>query len=160
MSLVSDLLDKSKTYANIDSDYRLAKIIGITHSAVSSYRMGKTLPNEKVLSQLCAITGDDVAVIAAQIQSERSQSPEAKNLWLMVAKRLSGAALTVILSAWVLLGLSATVPHESWAGDDSAHSQNRVSTIYTSYLLGILTVPDFLLVRLRRFAALFWLCLA
>jgi hypothetical protein len=33
MFSVADLLDRAKAGANIDSDYRLAKVIGITHSA-------------------------------------------------------------------------------------------------------------------------------
>ena len=159
MSLISDLLDKSKTCANIDSDYRLAKIIGITHSAISSYRMGKTLPNEKILAQLCAITGDDVAVIAAQIQAERSQSPEAKNLWLMVAKRLSGAVSTVVLAVGLLLGFSTQFPDTARASELGGAHKIEVKLLYiVSH--AIFSAPEFLMVRLRRFAALFMLCTA
>lgn len=98
MLLIANLLDSAKAKANIESDYRLAKIIGITHSVVSAYRHGKSMPNEKILAQLCALSGDDVGVVAAQVQAERAQSPEGKSMWMMVAARLAGRASTAFLS--------------------------------------------------------------
>lgn len=69
MISIANLLDAAKAKAGIESDYRLAKVIGITHSVVSSYRVGKSMPNDKILAQLCALSGDDVAVVAAEIQA-------------------------------------------------------------------------------------------
>lgn len=115
MFSIANLLDSAKAKAVIESDYRLAKIIGISHSAMTHYRMGRSLPNEKVIEQLCALSGDDPGVIAAEIQAARSKSPEAVNMWLMIAQRLSSdrrqtvrAVSTAILSVLFSLVLIAS----------------------------------------------------
>ena len=107
MFSIANLLERAKAGANIDSDYRLAKVIGITHASVSTWRMGKSLPNEKVIQQLCAMSGDDPGVIAAEIQAARSKSPEAKNMWNLIAKRLAGVASTAFLSVVLAISLIA-----------------------------------------------------
>lgn len=107
MFLIADLLERAKAGAGIDSDYRLAKIIGITHGAMSHYRMGRTLPNEKVIEQLCALSGDDPDLIAAQIQAARAPNEAAKNLWLRIAARLGGGVSTAVLSVLFTIGLIA-----------------------------------------------------
>lgn len=118
MDLIANLLDRARAHAEIESDYRLAKVIGITHAAISSYRMKKSMPNEKILAQLCALSGDDVAVMAAQVQGLRAQSDEGKSLWAMVAARLQsdrrhavrgvGTAILSVLFSIVLIAGQAS----------------------------------------------------
>jgi predicted transcriptional regulator len=130
MFSVANLLDAAKEKASIDSDYRLAKVIGITHSVVSAYRHGKSMPNDKILAQICALSGDDVAVVAAQIQAERSQSPEGKTMWMMIAKRLSGGASTAILSVVFAISLIAGYAEPARAAALN-HAQNvKVNLLY------------------------------
>ncbi len=107
---VSDLLDKSKACAGIESDYRLAKLIGITNSAITNYRTKKTTPDERVIQKLCALTGDDPDVISALLQSRRARTPEGKELWLRVAKRLAAAAAAGAVSASVLAATPLPYP--------------------------------------------------
>lgn len=107
MFSVALLLDRAKANGRIESDYRLAKVIGISHSVISGYRAGKSMPDARVLEQLCALSGDDLAVVAASIQSERERTPEGKAVWLGIAKRLAGGAQTAILSVLVAIGLIA-----------------------------------------------------
>lgn len=97
MFSVAELLDRAKNRAAIDTDYRLAKVLQINQSAIWNYRHGKNLPNEKVIDSLCALSGDDPDVIAAQIQSERSQDAAAKGLWLRIAHRLQAGALGALI---------------------------------------------------------------
>lgn len=124
MFSVANLLDRAKAKANIESDYRLGKVIGITHGATTNYRTGKTMPNDKILAQLCALSGDDVAVVAAQVQAERAQSPEGKTMWLMIAKRLSGQASTAILS--VLFTISLIAGYAPPAGASGLNDSQKV----------------------------------
>jgi len=90
------------------------------------------MPDERVLEQLCALSGDDVAVFAAQIQAERARTNEGKTLWLMIAKRLAGGASTAILSVLFSIGLIATP-----SSDARATGLNDLKTcylqVYTSY---------------------------
>lgn len=73
MFFIANLLDSAKAKANIESDYRLAKAIGKSHQVIIAYRVGKSLPEESVIEQLCALSGDDAGVIAAQIQARTQQ---------------------------------------------------------------------------------------
>lgn len=153
MFSVAELLDRAKAGGSIESDYRLAKVIGITHAAISSYRVGKTMPNDRILGQLCALSGDDVAVVAAEIQAARAQSDEGKTMWLMIAKRLAGGATTAILSVCFAISLIALPATDARASTVQAHQTGEVSLLYIVSST-FLSVGDFLLVRLRRFTAL------
>lgn len=130
MFSVANLLDSAKAKAGIDSDYRLAKVIGITHSAVSNYRAKKTMPDARVLEQLCALSGDDVAVVMAQVQAERERTPEAKNMWLMVAARLRGAATTAILSVCFAMTLIAMPAQDARAVTVDAYKSGQSNLLY------------------------------
>lgn len=108
MLKVSEFLDKSKACANIESDYRLAKIIGISHGAITSYRTDRTLPDERVIQKLCELTGDDPDVISALFQSRRARTEEGRVLWMRVAERLvkgaAAASAAVALSGCLWVG--------------------------------------------------------
>lgn len=158
MFSIADLIERAKAGAHIDSDYRLAKVIGITHASVSTWRMGKSLPNEKVIAQLCALSGDDPDVIAAQIQAARSKSPEAKTMWLRIAARMSGMASTAFLSVVITIALIASYSQYARAsGVFSSKTQSEESIHRIKYVF--VRVCAFLLVRLRQFTGLFRLCM-
>ncbi len=112
MLKVSEFLDKSKACAGIETDYRLAKVIGISHSAVTSYRTDRTLPDERVIQKLCEFTGDDPDVISALFQSRRARTEEGRVLWMRVAQRLTAGAAAGIAAA----ALSGCM----WVGDAAA----------------------------------------
>lgn len=109
MFSVVKFLDRAKRNAKIESDYQLGKLVGITQSGICNYRRGKTLPDEAAITKLCMASGDDPAIIAAQIQalrSEKAKNPEARYLWDLVAARLQGAAAIVaaVLCGAMFLG--------------------------------------------------------
>lgn len=159
MFSVADLIERAKVRANIDSDYRLCKVIGIKTPTMSGYRSGKSTPDARVLEQLCALAGEDLAVWAANLQAERERTPEGKTVWLMIAKRLAGGASTAILS--VLFAISLIV---GGAVDARASGLNDSQTVKVKSLyivsITILSVGEFLRVRLRQFQGLFrlWMC--
>jgi hypothetical protein len=145
MFSVADLIERARANANIESDYRLAKIIEINQSAFGNYKAGRTMPDERVLEQLCALSGDDVAVFAAQIQAERARTSEGKTLWLMIAKRLAGGASTAILSVLFSIGLIAASAQPARAGDGQPIKTAWVNCLYIVSIT-FLSVRD----RLRR----------
>lgn len=154
MFSIANLIDRAKAGGNIDSDYRLAKVIGISHQGMTNYRTGKSLPSESTIEQLCALSGDDPDVIAAQIQAARAQSPEAKTLWLRVAARMSGAATTAILSVCFAIALIALPAQDARASTVDAYKTGEFSLLYIVSIT-ILSVQAFLMVRLRRYTGLF-----
>lgn len=158
MFSIADLLDAARARANIPSDYRLAQALGITRSAISSYRMGKSYPDDRTLGQLCALAGLDVAPVAAEIQGLRSQSPEGRTMWHDIAARLRGGATTAILAVCFALSLIALPQDQARASTVQAHESGKVDLLYIVFST-ILTVGHFLRVRLRVFPAFFRLCL-
>ena len=159
MFSVADLLDRAKAGANIESDYRLAKVIGITHAAVSGYRAGKTMPDARVLEQLCALSGDDLAMFAIQAQAERERTPEGKAVWLMVAKRLAGGATTAVLSVVFAISLIAGGAQDARASGlypQKAEIQIPIHRIKYVFVSAAVSMLD----RLQRYRGLFRLSFA
>lgn len=130
MISVAELLDRARSRANIESDYRLADVLGISRAAVSSYRKGKSHPDDRVLSQLCALSGDDLDIVAAEIQSMRAQSPEGRAMWLGIAKRLAGGAQTAILSVLFAICLVAANPGDARAGGQTGAENQKFDFLY------------------------------
>lgn len=130
MFSVAQLLDRAKENGRIESDYRLAKVIGISHSVISGYRAGKSMPDARVLEQLCALSGDDLAVVAASIQAERERTSEGRAVWLMIAKRLAGGASTAILSVLFAIGLIAAPVDSARAGSVNPAQNARLDVLY------------------------------
>lgn len=108
------------------------------------------MPNEKILAQLCALSGDDVAVVAAQVQAARAQSEEGKTMWMMIAKRLAGGASTAILSVVFAIALIAGYAPSARAGGLLDAQNAKFSSLYivSSTFLSVLD-------RLRRFTGFF-----
>lgn len=155
MYSVANLLDRAMKNGNIETHYRLAKVIGISQGAMGGYKSGKTMPDARVLEQLCALSGDDLAVVAAQIQAERERTPEARKVWLMIANRLAGGVTTAILS--VVFGvLFSAVPLDSARAAAHSTAQNPQPNLLYIVLSAFSSVGQFLRVRLRRFALLLW----
>lgn len=143
MFLIATFLDSVKKKANIESDYRLAKVIGVTHSAVTNYRTGRTLPNERVIEQLCALSGDDACLITAEIQAARANNEPAKRMWQMIALRLAAgvpAALVSIVGAIVLI---ATTSGQAKASTLSSHNDSPQSVYYVKWIVQALTALTF-----------------
>lgn len=130
MFSVADLIERSKARANIDSDYRLAKVIKINQSAIGNYRAGRSLPNESVIEQLCALSGDDPDLIAAQIQAARVKDGPARELWNRIAMRLAGGATTAILSVVFAISFIAGTASDAKAGAVQTQIIDRANNLY------------------------------
>lgn len=100
---IAALLDKAQVIHRLPSDYKLALVMGISHSSLTSYRQGKTMPDARVISKLCDLTGDDAGVLLAEIEAERAKTDEARALWRQVAARLSSTLHAAVFA--VLFGV-------------------------------------------------------
>lgn len=126
------LLDAVKKANGWESDYRLAKSLGINPNAVSNYRSKRSLPDELTVQKLAAAAGLDADVLTAQVQAARSRSSEAKSMWERIALRLQSAAVTASVSALFFFSPMSQDPHGALAGELPSFS-NLNSAIYTSY---------------------------
>lgn len=159
MFSIANLLDAAMSRGQIVSDYQLAKVIGITHQAMSAYRAGKTLPNAKVIAQLCALSGDDAGIVAAQVEAARAADGPVRTMWLSVAARLQGAATTAILSVCFAIALIALPASDARATTLNAYKTGQANLLYIVSIT-FLSVSEFLRVRLRCLPAFFRLCAA
>jgi len=107
MFSVSEFLDRAKAGAGAESDYRLAKLLGINHSNVSNWRTGRNAPDERTIMRLCEWSGDDADHVAACIQSMRAANDDAAELWRRVAARLQKGVSSVAMAATIALLLLA-----------------------------------------------------
>jgi transcriptional regulator with XRE-family HTH domain len=77
-----EYLDAVKTAKGITSDYALAKLLGFSLSAVSSYRTGRRfLDDDAALTVAQALNLNPLIVIAA-VNAERAKTPENRARWL------------------------------------------------------------------------------
>ncbi len=114
MQTVDTLLDAVKSANGIKSDYKLAQFLEVTQHTIANYRHGRSRPDDKTLERLAQLGGIDLAevdVLAAKLQAERTQSEEAKRLWLRIANRLqAGGAHVGFMVALALSALLGAAP--------------------------------------------------
>lgn len=120
-------LDRAKVIHRLPSDYKLALVMGISHSALVSYRAGKTLPDARVISLICDLTGDDPALMAAQVEADRSKTAEARKLWLEVVSRLQSTLHAAIFSVLIVGALFGGFPSGAQAAQAPA---GKVTNLY------------------------------
>lgn len=126
---VAALLDKAKVIHRLPSDYKLALVMGIRTTSVTNYRTGKTLPDARVIRILCDLTGDDAAILAAEIEEQRASTDEARALWHQVAARLQSAAAAGVFSVVFLVAALGGLP----MSEASAKAQTENFSSYTSW---------------------------
>lgn len=90
MFSVPDLLDRAKKGAGIDSDYGLAKLVGVSRMNVSNWRNGRNAPDEGAIMELCKRSGDDPVEVLIMIHAGRAANDEALTLWQRAHARLQG----------------------------------------------------------------------
>ena len=107
---IAALLDKAKLIHKLPSDYKLALVMGVQQSSLRNYRTAKTLPDERVITKICELTGDDPAVLMAEIELERAKTEEARALWSTIARRLAaGAAASAMATGAMAAPLASKV---------------------------------------------------
>lgn len=132
------LLDKAKVMHRLSSDYKLALVMGVSHNSLGSYRAGKTLPDARVIALLCDLTGDDPALLLAQIEEQRAKTEQARSLWHQVVERLqAGATAAVFAVVFGLAGLLG-VPGESHARAVPASQLTKLHIVECARRVGFL----------------------
>jgi transcriptional regulator with XRE-family HTH domain len=113
------LIDLARAKANIESDYRLAKTIGVTRQMVSGWRSGSRYPGTQFIFDLAELAGRNPAEVIAEVELEReSRAGHADQVegWRGRLQRLASTAAVVALGAVV----SAPSPAAAAAGN-AAH---------------------------------------
>ena len=85
-------LERFKAALQIKTDYRLAKLLGISHTSVLHWRNGRTRPDDLVVIRMARLMHSDPAPIVAELHAERAKDPESRALWLRIAGQLQTTA--------------------------------------------------------------------
>ena len=78
---IEELLDKAKERANLTSDYKLAKALGLTAGNISNIRKGRAHPSNAVAVQLATLAGLDEMRVIAEIELRTANTPKKKEFW-------------------------------------------------------------------------------
>lgn len=115
MRAVEKWLEAAKRAAGVQSDYALAKALGVGHSRLSMYRSGASRAmNDDLAMRIADLTGAHPSVILAELHADRAKSEKVRSAWLSLAglARKYAAVLLVLLGS----GLLEPTPHAGSSG--------------------------------------------
>lgn len=96
MDTTASLVRALKARTGIESDYGIAKHLGVTKQTLSNYRTGVTAMSPEIGMQVADELGLDQGYVLACLAAERAKRPPEKEAWERVAKRLAHAAIFLL----------------------------------------------------------------
>ena len=111
----NQFLNAVKSRHNIKSDYKLAQVLGLTHSAISNYRSGRSSFDSTTSAKIAELLSLPPLEVIAAIEMERAKSDELRKFWSRYA------AAAAIVGAVCLVN-----PSSSEAGESLHKSDVRV----------------------------------
>lgn len=115
MRTINQVLDRAQAIQKVKSDYKLGLCLGIGASSISSYRLGKSFPDEKAVSKLAWAIGEKPDLLLIETQAQRVKDPEVRAMWENLAKRLQSGFANVQMMAFLAIGLIAAIALFHWA---------------------------------------------
>lgn len=152
-SIVLTVLEGIKSAHGLQSNYKLARFLGIKDASLAHYVHGRSLPDEKTCFKIATAAGIDPEIFTARVQAMRSRDDETRSIWERVAARLamaSGTAAAVILSVLFSTLFIAPDAYAKSVGDVSMLSKCD-QTSYTSWNVGIAVLFALWLASALRF---------
>lgn len=112
MTSIEQLLDAAK--ASSGSDYKTAKLLGLTPARVSDWRAGRVNPQPEDYALVAAIAGQDAeeALVRAVLEKHKN-TPKGERLVSALGKALSAAHAAVAAFVCASLGFLAPAPSEA-----------------------------------------------
>jgi len=95
----SEWIDRVKLARGWDSDYKVAKELGLTRQVVSRYRNNPSTMDDEAAVKVADALGAAPEVVLLDQAIERTKSTEAKAALAGLLKRLGGAAASILLAA-------------------------------------------------------------
>lgn len=99
MSTTCNYLDMAKKKLGVQSDYALAKTLGLRTTAISNYRAGRNHFDDATAIKIAHAIGLDPVEILAAMQVERAKSDEARAVWANLLEKISKGFRTLALRA-------------------------------------------------------------
>lgn len=89
-------LKQAKRRLGIESDYALAKALGISTQAVSKMQAGKHTMGDATALKIAEILGLPKAMVLADAHAEREKNPEIQAVWLGLVENISKGFIDLI----------------------------------------------------------------
>lgn len=84
-----ELLDLAKKRQGDVTDYRISKLLGLTPTRISNYRVGRSRPENPVAMRLAELAGVDPVEAVAAVNIERATTDEDRAVWEAILQRVS-----------------------------------------------------------------------
>lgn len=101
-----ELLTRLKAAHNGASDYRMAKILGVSHQTVYHWKAGRSLMSNEVGIRAAELLGLDPAKVVIDLEIERNEGNSTSPFWKELKDRIEMAAAPVVVG---LLGYGGGV---------------------------------------------------
>jgi hypothetical protein len=88
MLTISDLLSAAKRGAGIPSNYRLARVLGLTDSGVQRWTSGRGVPDDAQAHRMAVMAGLDSGYVIASVRALREKDESLRAIWADMAERL------------------------------------------------------------------------
>ena len=108
MKSTQQYLDEIKERLGVESDYALAKALGMTRASVSSYRCGRTFPDDMACAKIAEILGCEPMEVIAATNYQRSKTDDARALWESIWGKAAGAIALSLTACAVGLSVAPT----------------------------------------------------
>jgi hypothetical protein len=110
---INELIDRAKDKANLETDYKLAKAIGLSQAGiVSSWRKGKRHPSNEEAVQLATLAGLDEMQVIAEIELRTAKNEKKQLFW---KNYLESRGITACLTMSALAFAIVITPQNSEA---------------------------------------------
>lgn len=104
MNYVHTLLTAAKQAKGIPSNYRLARVMGVSDNTLNNWQSGRAMPGEVQAVRLAEMAGIDPGVVLAELAAERAKDEGSRAAWRSIAERLKGGAVAAGVALLVGFG--------------------------------------------------------
>ncbi|KAB0637276.1 hypothetical protein WT34_10630 [Burkholderia stagnalis] len=105
MKTTIQYLDALKKRLDLPSDYAAAQVLGVTRSAVSLYRNGKTVFDEGTAIRVAELLGLDPLEVISACKAEGAKDARVRRVWENAWGKATGATATAAIAV-VMVGLA------------------------------------------------------
>ncbi|MDH2918301.1 MAG: helix-turn-helix domain-containing protein [Sideroxydans sp.] len=106
---IMELVEKAKNRAALQSDYALAKAMGIDRQVISQWKTGKRHPSNEEAVQLATLAGLDEMRVIAEIELRTANTEKKKEFWKHYIES-RGLASCVTMTGLALAILATPTP--------------------------------------------------
>lgn len=116
MSYTNELIDRYKQAIKVESDYAVAKALGLRPNRISNYRTGISHADDKTAVMLATVLHLDPMETIARINMDRATEKADKTFWA----RYAGTAALLVLVMLPGLPAVAATPQQALKASESS----------------------------------------